>query len=138
MTIEIKNKIINRLLFYGEVHEKADSSKVANPAYDEMIVSIIELLYKFNGLQDLFRLLGKTNDDRVKLKIVMFLIQYDKNQALNIIKSLSNSKVETVAISAKNIINEKYDSIQTLSNNYKTVMKKVASKRGLNISDKLD
>ena len=134
MTIEIKNRIFNRLLFYSEVHEKADSAKVANPAYDEMIVSIIELIYKFNGVDDLFQFIIGIHDDKIKLKIIMFLIQFDKERALKHIDLLTNSENESVAISANNIVNEKYNSIEELTLEYQKVIEKVALKRKLNIS----
>lgn len=133
MEKNIKKRILDRILFYGDIHERADSSKVANPAYEEMIVSIIEIIYKFNGLEDLFLLTDSIQNDAFKLKLNMFLIIFDKNRAIKNIESLEASDIETVAESANNVILEKYSSIESIIIQYKSLIEKIARKRKLTI-----
>lgn len=123
------DRIYQRMKDYNTIKELAvDSPKIANLANEEVIYSFIELVYKFQGLDFLTKKLSKEENEIFKLNISSLLLPIDKSTSLTFLKELISSNKERVSESSKNIVAEKYSSIEELSEQYQNLIMKYAKR----------
>lgn len=109
----------------------ADAPKVANAANDEIYMSFVEGIYKYNAADEFINLLQHEEDDIFKLMISTLLLGYKKEPARSIIHTLKKSKNNRVSESADNIISERYSTISQLVDSYSTIIKGYQDRLGL-------
>ena len=132
MSVEIIKRLYLRMKNYCLIKEMAaDAPKVANAANDEIYLSFVEGIYKYNAVDEFINLLQHEEDDIFKLVISTLLLGYKKEPSMNIIYTLKKSKNHRVSESADNIISERYSTISQLVDSYSTIIKGYQDRLGL-------
>lgn len=137
MENNIKEKIFTRICDYQKIRDLAtDSPKIANLAHDEMVISFLELLIKFDGIEFL-KMKTERNEvlDKVKMFIASLLLPIDENFALYLIKKLTISSEEGVALSCKNILSEKYRSRSVVKLGISKIIFDMAKKKRIHLPE---
>ena len=114
--------------FYSCIHDKSDVAKISNLAYEEMIVSFLEIIYKFDGIDFLYNELLNDNNDKFKLKVSMFILPYNLDRGKNLINICTKSNDKSCGASATNVL--KYLD-ENFINSYKSILDKIRKKKNI-------
>lgn len=130
MTEEISCRIYSRMRDYSKIIElSTDTPKISNLAYEQMLISFVELVHKFNGLDLIFQKIKSEENEVFKLKLAALLLPYNKVLALDIFKSLINSKSMSISNNATDVLFQKYSTIDEIIEGYKSKINEIKSKR---------
>lgn len=139
MENNIREKIFSRICDYQKIRELSiDTSKISNLAHDEMVISFLELLYKFDGIEFLKTKVEFVEiDDRVKVFIASLMLPIDETYAIALFEKLTFSSVESVALSCRNVINEKYGSKGDLKLGYRKIIVDMAKRKRIQLPENI-
>ena len=95
----VQAKIFEAIKTYSKIWYLSSTldSKIANLSYEKMKYIIVELIYKFDGLDYLISQLDNIDDEDLLCLIGWFMTVIDQNIAHNILSKLTKSKSERTA-----------------------------------------
>lgn len=131
-TFDMLERIYNRMKNYKIVMDlSVDCHEIANLASDQILISFVEGVYKFDGVEYFLEKIETDSNDRFRLLIACLLLLFEKERALRIINDLRSSQDTSVSESAGNIVWERYSSIEEIMNGHQLVLHEIADKLGI-------
>lgn len=130
MSDQIIFKIYMRIRDYAKIIElSTDTPKISNLAYEEMIISFIELVHKFEGLNFLIQKIKIEQDEFFKMKVAILLLPYEKDVALDLLKDLKNSSNIYINNNVNGLFLQKYSTIDEITIGIKHQIENIKIKR---------
>ena len=104
----VQAKIFEAIKTYSKIWYLSSTldSKIANLSYEKMKYIIVELIYKFDGLDYLISQLDNIDDEDLLCLIGWFMTVIDQNIAHNILSKLTKSKSERIVFKANSILKD--------------------------------
>lgn len=97
MNEDKKKCLFDRMIYYGEIHQTADVSKIANLAYEERNISFLELL-DVDGLEYIKENIDNISNSKITLGLLVLLAPFDREFALMKYRCFLNKKDEAFLI----------------------------------------
>ncbi|TVQ45637.1 MAG: hypothetical protein EA362_08715 [Saprospirales bacterium] len=133
MKIEILNTIYNVVIDNASIRELSHNSKIANIAYEDMIVCYLEIVYKFDGIDFLKEKVATENNPHVNIFFATMMLSADKEFAKNILRKLIPCDIERISEGARNLLNEKYSSLEETAQAYGNLQNKIQRKKKMKL-----
>lgn len=133
MNTKILNTIYNVVIDNSTIYEISHNAKIANLAYEDMIVCYLEIVYKFDGIDFLKKKLATEDNSHVRNFFATMILPADREFAKNILRTLTSCDIERISEGASNLLSEKYSSLDETSQAYGSLQHRIQKKKKMNL-----